>query len=343
MPGGLVRFSPQQSTGEVHKLETRPVRDGNRCTADQLVRAGGLCLSTVCPDRSVPAEDQSGGVHGAVNSSMLENSALVPCPAGIISRSPNPPARAQEPTEGSPQPTTTSEITSSCRLESIRQQHASVGVSEQAAELLAAGWSKGTNTAYQSGWRRWHSWCHPREIDPVHCGIQPFLDFLFKEGLEYRSINVIRSAVSTTHVPLEGSPIGQHPLVSQLMKGIYNSRPPRPRYTYTWDVDVVVRHLKGLGSNTGLSLKTLSRKLILLMSLTLASRTSELQALDLRFRHFKPEGVLFRLASLTKKRKIGSSPKECFFRGFPEDSNLCVVQCLCQYEKVTQPFRQVTQ
>ena len=63
----------------------------------------------------------------------------------------------------------------------------------------------------------------------------------------------------------------------------------------------------------------------LLMALTLASRTSELQALDLQFRHFKPEGVLFQLASLTKKCTVGALPKEYFFRAFLDDNNLCVV------------------
>ena len=87
-----------------------------------------------------------------------------------------------------------------------------------------------------------------------------------------------------THVPVEGSPVGQHHLVIQLLKGIYNSRPPRPRYVCTWDVDVVVRHLRKLDSNGDLSLKILSGKLALLMALVLASRTSELQAVDLRFR-----------------------------------------------------------
>ena len=48
-----------------------------------------------------------------------------------------------------------------------------------------------------------------------------------------------------------------------------------------------------------------SQKTALLMSLVEASRTSELQALDLCFRVFKPEGVIFRLPSLTKKRVTG--------------------------------------
>ena len=57
-----------------------------------------------------------------------------------------------------------------------------------------------------------------------------------------------------------------------------------------------------------MSLKTLSKKLVLLLALTDASRCSELHALDLRDRVFKPEGVFFTLASLTKKRKSTQNP-----------------------------------
>ena len=85
----------------------------------------------------------------------------------------------------------------------------------------------------------------------------------------------------------KSSPIGHHPLVSRLLKGIiiyYNSRPPQPRYQSTWDVDVVVKFIASLGENDQLSLKHLNWKLAVLTALIEASRTSELQALDLRFR-----------------------------------------------------------
>ena len=52
--------------------------------------------------------------------------------------------------------------------------------------------------------------------------------------------------------------------------------------------------------------------------------------------------MLFQLASLTKKCKVGAPLKECFFRAFLDDDNLCVVQCLRQYEKVTKPLRQTS-
>ena len=68
------------------------------------------------------------------------------------------------------------------------------------------------------------------------------------------------------------------------------------------------------------------------MALVQASRSSELQALDARFRIYRPDGVVFALPTLTKKRKVGAPAKELFFGAYSADSQLCVVQCLRQYE-----------
>ena len=75
------------------------------------------------------------------------------------------------------------------------------------------------------------------------------------------------------------------------------------------------------------------------MALIEASRTSELRALDIRFKAYRPEGVVLRLASLTKKRSLGLPPKEPFFTEFPSDKLLYVLECLKQYEERTREFR----
>ena len=170
---------------------------------------------------------------------------------------------------------------------------------------------------------RWCGWCAERKIDPLSCGVQPFLNFLadlFEQGLQHRTNNLTHSAISTTHQQVEGISIGQHPLVTRLIKRVHNSRTRKPRYTVTWDVDTVLRHLRALGDNDSLSLRALSKKLALLTALTDASRTSELQALDLHFRRFRPEGVHFTLASLTKKQK---TKRSLFFGAFPQDHTPC--------------------
>ena len=128
-----------------------------------------------------------------------------------------------------------------------------------------------------------------------HCMLYPtlleFLTSLFKENLHYRTINMIQSAISVTHNHIEGIPMGQHPLVLRLLKAVYNTCPPQPRYSVTWDVDVVIRYFQSLGENDNLTLKQLSKKLVLLMALVEASRVSELQALDLRYQSYHLEGV----------------------------------------------------
>lgn len=64
---------------------------------------------------------------------------------------------------------------------------------------------------------------------------------------------------------------------------------------------------------------------------------SELAALDIRFHIFKPEGIRLRPATLIKKRKTGALPKE-FFRAYPHDKRLCLVECLRYYETCTNQF-----
>ena len=64
--------------------------------------------------------------------------------------------------------------------------------------------------------------------------------------------------------------------------------------------------------------------------------------MDLRFRRYMVSGVVFKLASLTKKRQTGVPLKEISFASFSANDKLCVVQCLKQYEAMTSQFRSVT-
>ena len=108
-----------------------------------------------------------------------------------------------------------------------------------------------------------------------------------------------------THVPVDGSQIGSHPLVSRFMKGVFELRPPQPKYLETWDVSIVLKYLLSLSPKESLSLKQLSFKVITLMALTSMGRANLLHRLDLRFRYYKSEGVLFKFPSLLKTSKPG--------------------------------------
>lgn len=112
------------------------------------------------------------------------------------------------------------------------------------------------------------------------------LDFLVQmheKGLEYTTINTARSALSAIILPQDNINIGNHPVVSIFMRGIFKNKPPRPRYQTTWDVDKVLTYLSSLDTASNLTLKLLIQKLIMLVALVSAQRGQSLHMMDLDF------------------------------------------------------------
>jgi hypothetical protein len=78
-------------------------------------------------------------------------------------------------------------------------------------------------------------------------GVNEVLSFLagmFKDGKSYMTTNVHRSMFSSTLnlTALGLKDVGKHPLVIQLMKGIYQGKPSTPKYSTSWDPSVVINH-----------------------------------------------------------------------------------------------------
>ena len=73
-------------------------------------------------------------------------------------------------------------------------------ISEESRKILLAALRKNTTSAYSSAWTKWNSWCSQRvNVDPLSPSLTSILDFLalqFREGKEYRTINVYGSALS---------------------------------------------------------------------------------------------------------------------------------------------------
>ena len=58
-----------------------------------------------------------------------------------------------------------------------------------------------------------------------------FLSNLFSEGLEYRTINGYKSAISASHEKADKFSIDQQRKVCQLLSGVFNKRHPQLKYT----------------------------------------------------------------------------------------------------------------
>ncbi|KAM4748709.1 uncharacterized protein WCC33_006088 [Rhinophrynus dorsalis] len=222
-------------------------------------------------------------------------------------------------------------------LAHFRGRESAQSLSQSAQFLLAESWAPGTRAMYQSAWSAWHRWCMARDLDPVSAApvaVVNFLSSLFDQGKAYRTINMYRSAISAGHMPVDGAPVGQCPVVCRLLRGIRFSRPPQSRYQSLWDVNLVLDFLEAWPPNGDLSLKQLSAKLTMLLCLISFRRVADVHALDLHRRSFVPEGVRFDI-----RRRTKSNSRSILYPAFPLRPQLCVVRCLQEYELRTVDLR----
>ena len=61
----------------------------------------------------------------------------------------------------------------------------------------------------------------------------------FKKKLcnSYSNVAAFRTAIGHYHQGWHGVSVGEHPLISSLIKGVFNSNPPLKKYTHVWSKD----------------------------------------------------------------------------------------------------------
>ena len=222
---------------------------------------GRLCLPTFCPDQQSFQEGLRRRVNDSTNSPSLRVPAMVSGSVVHASR--------------------LSDIVANPQLltDLFGQHHPLV----LAGQLQLAAWTLSVSRRhFRRGCTAVALWMEqryqqyiPQRLEEVgqlvysmesRFSVYPFLDFLASQFF-YRTDPSTPYDQLHCHIPM-----GQHPLMSWMFKGMYNSRPPQPPYTSTWDVDILTQYLASLGDNTTLSFKQLSHKLAILMALVGANR-----------------------------------------------------------------------
>ena len=210
--------------------------------------------------------------------------------------------------EPNPTPIMSESSISLSSMKGLRQQYSAEDLSDQTIDLLESSQRPGTLHHYKTGWRKWGSLCLSRYIALVSPGVNcvlKVLSNLFSQGLEYRTINGYRPAIPAYHEKAEEILIGQHPKVCQLLSGVFNKRPPQPKYTVIRDISKVIDYLNTLGNNENLSTKIITLKLTTLLAILSSKRASEVTYLDIRHILFKENSVIFHFSKLANTWKKG--------------------------------------
>ena len=326
----------EHTTGQVCQLEARSTCNSGGLILNELGGVQRVCISTVLPDQQVSRQDSERTSNNSNDYTSVAYSDLVSTDAGNAPGFPDfaaPKTGLVAVPEGRAAPTPPDRQYALGSLESNGPTRGNSSLSKEAAEIVRDARRTGTQKAYSSSWTKWSGWCNSRQLDPFCAPVEHIMNFLteqFNSGMEYSTVNGYRSAISAEHIGVDGIKVGQHPRVCTLLKGMFNRRPPQPRYTETWEVDKVLDLFRKWPVDSGLDLKKLSLKVTMLMALTGAMRQSELQLL--RWDHCLDKGDEFHciIAGLTKTRRVGQGPLSLIFKSFPEEK-LDVVASLRAY------------
>ena len=201
-------------------------------------------------------------------------------------------------------------------MQSLRQSFQHRGISNDATAVILRSWPAGIQKQYQLQYiAKWHRFCAEREINPYNPPLNIVLDFLVhlhNQDLEYTTINIAKNAISAIILPQGTTTIGSHQIISRFMKGIYRSKPPRPKYQTTCDVQPVLTYLSFLGTANNLDLKTLSLKLLMLVALVSAQRGQSLHMLEITLMKQDESSFEFLLPKHVKKSRPGYTPLQLF-------------------------------
>ena len=223
----------------------------------------------------------------------------------------------------------------------IREFYETQGISQSATKLLLASWRGGTIKQYDVYIKKWTKFCAERQANQFHPFVVDVLDFLtelYEKGFTYSAINTVRSALSSFVLLDDGSSVGKNPLISRLLKGVFQSRAPKPKYTEVWDVQIVLSYLRTLHPVDLLSLKNLPFKFLMLLLLVSGQVGQTIHMLDLNEMIVSDNGFTFAIVNHLKQSRPGYHNPQLKLVPF-EDSSVCVVTTCKEYLKRTKSLR----
>ena len=227
-------------------------------------------------------------------------------------------------------------------MQSIRQRYQQQGFSGKATNILMSAWRSSTKRQYQVYIKKWIQFCHQQQIDTISVSVRDIIEFLaseFERGMGYFSINTARAALTSLGIRLGHYTAGTHPTVVSFLKGVFNLRPPKSRYTEVWDVNLVLQYLRKLSPVKHLSLKDLTLKLTMLIALTNAARVQTIQLLTVSsLKKLNSKFVLY-FDGLLKQSRPGHDFSFIELLSYPPDRRLCVYTVLKEYLQRTRPLR----
>ena len=190
-----------------------------------------------------------------------------------------------------------------------------------------------TEKKYNVYWSQFVTYCEEQNIDINNVNIHQILDFLSKLFDRNLSISVIRAAKNAIaqhiHIP-PYKKLSEHPLMNKYFKGLFNLRPPKQKFGFVWDVNIIFNYFRTLDDNQNLNDKELSYKLVILLLLLGGQRVNTIFWFTTDTMVINDLSITFAPHQVLKHSRPGRKLDVFEYRSY-YDKKLCVVSCLKEY------------
>ena len=176
-------------------------------------------------------------------------------------------------------------------------------------------------------------------MEPSIAQVCRFLRSLAEEGLGFGAVNTARCALSVILPRINGQTVGKHQLVHWLLRSVYATNPPKPKYSRFWDVNKVFETLKDWPGNKNLGLRDLTFKVVILLLLVTGHRGQTIVALSLEGLEVHKKEMVFRLDKLLKSNRLGDPLSTITVCSYDTCPRICVVRALKAYISRTKDIR----
>ncbi|XP_063821172.1 uncharacterized protein LOC135071310 [Ostrinia nubilalis] len=222
--------------------------------------------------------------------------------------------------------------------EALRQAFAQRGSPPEAITLMLASLADSTMKQYNVTLKLWWQYCSEQDINlfaPSHTSVLSFLSTQFSNGCSYSSLNSHRSALSL----LLGNSFTSNDDVKRLLKGAYRLKPATPKYSGTWDPQLVLNFVSRWHPNAELSLEKITKKLVVLLAICTAHRVQTLSLIKLENISFSEQGAKIFITDLIKTSAPGRQQPILKLPYFAENISICPATALRDYIFVTKNKR----
>ena len=182
-----------------------------------------------------------------------------------------------------------------------------------------------TKKKYKSIDNNWVSYCRKANIDPFNQETDVFLNFLATNYERKLRWGTLRTYVPALRPYLRKVDVYQ---VRQLLRGIFNLRPPVAKYTSIWDVNILLAYLSVFLVE---NMKDRVMKLATLLMLLSGNRVNMLTHMKMQNIFLTEMECTFVFDEVLKHSRPGFNTKPMVFRAFPDQPSLCPVKAICEY------------